>query len=95
MLAFTAGLVWLMYAAKQRQTPAKQPGKKHNVPLFEMVVAVIAMAAWAAALPDSPFEDFDWYGGWFAPILLSTTTTLLPLIAAAAGKTAPTYQQTQ
>ena len=55
----------------------------------------LVVTAWAAALPDSPFEDFDSYGGWFAPIVLSTTTALLPLIAAAVGKRAPTYQQTQ
>jgi len=51
------------------------------------------MAAWAAALPDSPFADFSWYGGWFPPIVLSTTTAVVPLIAAAAGRTAPTYEE--
>jgi hypothetical protein len=95
MLLATAALVWLVYAAKQRETPAKQPGKRYNVPLLEMAVAVTAMAAWGAALPDSPFADFSWYGGWFPPIVLSTTTALLPLVAAAAGRTAPTYEQTQ
>jgi hypothetical protein len=95
MLAVTAGLVWLIYAAKQRQTPVKDPGKWFNIPVFEMAIAVAAMAAWAAALPDSPFEDFHWYGGWFAPIVLSTSIALLPLIAAAAGKTAPSYEQTE
>jgi len=56
-----------------------------------MAIATVAMAAWAAALPDSPFADFKWYGGWFPPIVLTTTTALLPLIAAATGSSAPTY----
>jgi hypothetical protein len=95
MLAVTAGLVWLIYAAKQAETPAKQRGKRFNIPIFEMAVAVVAMAAWTAALPDSPFEDFHWYGGWFPPIVIATTTSLLPLVAAAAHRTVPTYQQAQ
>jgi hypothetical protein len=93
MLAVTAALVWLVYAAKTRETPAKDPGKRFNIPVFEMAIATVAMAAWAAALPDSPFADFKWYGGWFAAIVLSTSIALLPLIAAAAGRTAPAYEE--
>lgn len=93
MLAATAALVWLIYAAKTRETPAKSPGKRRNVPVFEMGMAVAAMAAWAAALPDSPFATFDWYGEWFPPVVLSTSIVLLPLIAAAAGRTGPTYEE--
>lgn len=95
MLGATAALVWLVYAAKTRETPAKDPDKRYNIPVFEMTVAVVAMAAWAAALPDTPFADFDWYGGWLSPIVISTTTALLPLIATAAGKTAPVYEEAQ
>jgi hypothetical protein len=93
MLGVTAALVWLVYAAKTRETPAKDPGKRFNIPVFEMTVAIVAMAAWAGALPDSPFADFNWYGGWFAAIVLSTTIALLPLIASAAGRTAPAYEE--
>jgi hypothetical protein len=93
MLGVSAALVWLIYAAKIRETPAKSPGKRANVPIFEMAMAVAAMAAWAAALPDTPFATFDWYGEWFPPVVLGTTTVLLPLIAAAAGRTAPTYEE--
>jgi hypothetical protein len=53
------------------------------------------MAAWAAALPDTPFADFRWYGGWFSAITLTTTTALLPVIAAALGRDAPSYTETQ
>ena len=95
MLVVTAALVWLIYAAKNRETSAKQPGKRANIPVFEMAIAVLVMAAWAAALPDSPFADFSWYGGWFPPIVLSTTTAVVPLIAAAAGRTAPTYEESK
>jgi hypothetical protein len=87
MLVVTAALSWLIYAAKTRSTDHTP----HDVPVFEMIIAVVAMAAWAAALPDSPFADFKWYGGWFPPIVLGTATALIPLIAQALGKTAPTY----
>lgn len=93
MLAFTAALVWLVYAAKNREAPAKAPNKKRNIPVFEMGIAALAMAAWAAALPDTPFADFSWYGGWFPPVVLSTTTAVLPLIAAAAGRVPPTFEE--
>jgi hypothetical protein len=90
MLVVTAALSWLIYAAKTRT----EDRTRHDVPVFEMVIATVAMAAWAAALPDSPFADFKWYGGWFPPIVLGTTTALIPLIAEALGKTAPTYVET-
>jgi len=90
MLGVTAALVWLIYAAKTRQADRR----RRDVPVFEMAISVVAMAAWAAALPDTPFADFEWYGGWFAAIVLSTTTALVPLIAAALGKTAPIYEET-
>jgi hypothetical protein len=93
MLGVTAALVWLIYAAKTREAPAKAVGKRFNIPVFEMAIAAVAMAAWAAALPDSPFADFHWYGGWFASIVLSTTTALVPLVALAAGRTAPVYEE--
>ncbi len=93
MLGVTVALVWLIYAAKTRETPAKDPDKRYNIPVFEMAIAAVALAAWAAALPDTPFADFHWYGGWFAPTVLATATALLPLIAAAAGRTAPTYEE--
>jgi hypothetical protein len=89
MLGVTVGLVWLIYAAKTRP----EDRRKRDVPIFEMAVATLALASWAAALPDTPFADFKWYGGWFPPLVLSTTTALLPLIAAALGKTAPTYEE--
>jgi hypothetical protein len=89
MLVATAALVWLMYAAKTRGSATDR--RKHDVPVFEMAIAVAAMAAWEAALPDTPFADFSWYGGWFAAIVLSTTVALLPLVATALGKSAPSY----
>lgn len=89
MLVVTAALVWLVYAAKTHQNDIDR--REHDVPVFEMVIAAVAMACWAAALPDSPFQDFKWYGGWFAAIVLSTSAAIIPLIAQALGKTAPTY----
>ena len=91
MLGVTAGLVWLLYAAKTRAYAVDH--RKRDVPIFEMALATLAMAVWAAALPDSPFADFDWYGGWFAGTVLASATTLIPVVATAFGRAVPSYEE--
>ena len=49
MFGVTTALVWLLSTAKNRETNPKAPGKARNIPVFEMAIAALAMAAWAAA----------------------------------------------
>lgn len=89
-LVGTAILTLLIYIAKKRS--ADGAWEKHkDLPVFEIVVAVVAMAAWALALPDTPLADFSWYDAWLAPVILLGTAAALPLVASALGKNPPIY----
>jgi hypothetical protein len=88
-LVVTAGLVWLLYIGKARS----QGGPYREVPLFEMAVAMVALAAWAFALPDTPLADFSFYGDWLPPVVLGLTTFAIPAVASALGKTPPVYEE--
>jgi hypothetical protein len=84
----TTFLVVLVHAGKSRQsnTPFKWP-------LFEMVVSDLAFAAWALALPAAPIVQWSHYGDWFPIAVVLLATSLIPLIAAALGKSTPTYDK--
>jgi uncharacterized membrane protein YdcZ (DUF606 family) len=89
-LVGTLALTYLIYAAKKRSEAGGWKPRK-DIPVFEMTVALVAMAAWSVSLPDSPLLDFEWYGGWIAPVVLLGSTLLIPLVAAALGKIPPVY----
>lgn len=90
-LVGTASLVWLVYLGKSRAAGHKGGGR--DIPLFEMFVAMLAMAAWAFALPDTPLKDFSWWRAGVSSVILTAATLLMPLIASALGKTPPTYEE--
>jgi hypothetical protein len=92
-LVGTAILVWLVYLGKSRAAGHKGPGR--DVPVFEIAMAVLAMAAWAFALPDTPLQDFSWWQKGISPVILTAATLLIPVIASAWGKTPPTYEEAQ
>jgi uncharacterized membrane protein len=90
-LLATAALVWLLYVGK-----ARAEGRPYrDVPVFEMAVAVVALGAWACALPDTPLADFAFYGGWVPPVVLGLTTAAIPAVASALGKTPPVYEEAE
>lgn len=90
-LVFTAALTWLIYLGKRRQAGTRGPGR--DLPIFELSVAVVAMAVWACALPDSPLLDFEFWDTKDASVLLLVATALIPVVANALGKTPPTYEE--
>ncbi len=69
-----------------------QPDDKFAWPVFEMVVAPIAFAAWAFALPDTPLSQFPHYDLKWNAAILSVTTTGIVLVANALHKS-PDYDQ--
>ena len=87
----TGALVWLMYLGKARAAGHKLDGP--DIPVFEMLIAIAAMAAWALALPDNPLQSFSWWKEGISPVILSAATFLIPLVAAALGKSPPTYEE--
>jgi hypothetical protein len=88
--AATAVLVYLIYKAKTSASGYEKG--RADLPVFEMSLAVVALAAWASALPDTPFADFAWYGDWWPPFIIPFSIAVIPLIAAAARRSPPTYE---
>ena len=90
-LVGTGALVWLTYLAKARAAGHKGSGR--DVPVFEIVIAMAAMAAWALALPDNPLQAFSWWQEGVSPVILTAATFLIPLVAAAIGEAPPIYEE--
>jgi len=62
---------------------ARRSGKQFNWPLFELLVAPLAFAGWAMALPDTPLLDFKGYNtaiGGFILLALTVGTAVLAYI---------------
>jgi hypothetical protein len=89
-VAATPLFVWLLYAAKVRSAGKPLPASPRTWPLWEMVAATVAYAAWVFALPKSPFRSFpDWYSPALAGVLVLIVTTLLGLLATIVPRTLP------
>jgi hypothetical protein len=74
-------------------TMAKTPaGQGFSLPWFEMVVAPVAFAAWAFALPDTPLNSVVGYDIKWNAAILTITTTGITLIANALHKS-PDFDQ--
>jgi hypothetical protein len=87
-LVGTAVLVVLIYTAKWQDAPDKD----YKFPLFEIVIADLAFAAWALALPAAPSAEWGW-GDWFPVAVLLLATSLIPLIAGALNMNPPIYTE--
>jgi hypothetical protein len=90
-------LFWLMIAANPIVVilllmAKKQPGDKFPFPWFEMVVASIAFAAWALALPDTPLNSISGYGIQWNAAILTVTTAAITLVANALHRS-PDFDQ--
>jgi hypothetical protein len=81
-LIVTPIVLWLIFAAKVRSAQKPLPLLPKSWPLWEMCAATIAFAAWAFALPATPFREFkDWYNTGLAAVVVLTTSTMLGLVA--------------
>jgi hypothetical protein len=100
-LLATPLVVWLLYAAKvlNSNSGIAATDKKKLLPLapwkwpvWEMVAATIGYAAWAFALPNSPFRDFTaagFYSQALAGVIVLVVSTILGLIAPVVCGTLP------
>jgi hypothetical protein len=78
----TPVVVWLVYAAKVKNSQRPVPAAPSKWPLWEMVAATVAYVAWAFALPDTPFMEFqNWYSAALGGVIVLIVSTLLALIA--------------
>ena len=67
-------------------------GDAFKVPVFEMIIAPIAFAAWAFALPDTPLSSISGYGIRWNTAILTITTVSITLVANALHKS-PDFDQ--
>ncbi len=70
----------------------KESGDRFKLPVFEMIIASIAFAAWAFALPDTPLSSISGYGITWNAAILTVTTTAITLVANALHRS-PDFDQ--
>jgi len=81
-LGFTPVVVWLLYGAKLKAAQKPLPLNPRTWPLWEMFAATVAYSAWAFALPNSPFSQFqNWYSSGLAGMAVLVASTILGLLA--------------
>ena len=80
-LVLTPTVVWLVYATRVKTSERRLPLNPSQWPMWEMFAATVAYAAWAFALPATPFASFPWYSASIAGIAVLATSMLLGLLA--------------
>jgi hypothetical protein len=65
---------------------ARQSKQAFTWPIFEMIVAPIAFAAWALALPDTPLLDICGYSTAWGGFIVLVTTVAIAVVAWVLGK---------
>ena len=80
-LLATPVVVWLVYGAKLKNADHPLPLTFGSWPLWEMSAATIAFAAWAFALPESPFAALPHYSSALAGVVVLITSGALGLVA--------------
>jgi hypothetical protein len=80
-LVATPIIFWVVYAAKLKSAQKPIPLGFSTWPLWEMTAATVAYAAWAFALPKTPFLDFGWYTPALGSVAVLVASTVLGLLA--------------
>ena len=80
-LIITPVIVWLLFAGKVKAAGKLIPASPSKWPVWEMSAAIVAFAAWAYALPDSPFSRFSWYTVALGTLVVLVVSTALGLLA--------------
>jgi hypothetical protein len=82
-LIATPIVVWLVYGAKLLAVNKSIPLEYSKWPVWEMFAATVAFCAWAFALPNSPFSEYNtsWYSSALAGVVVLVASTVLGLLA--------------
>jgi hypothetical protein len=84
-------VVYLIYMGKRR---SNSDLKALPSPVFAMIIAPVAFAAWAFALPDTPLSSISGYGIQWNTGIITVATSAIWLVAYALGQS-PNYDQVQ
>lgn len=79
-LIATPIIFWLVYAAKLKSRGKNLPLSPAAWPVWEMIAATVAFAAWAFALPEPPARP-AWYTAAISSLAVLVVSTLLGLLA--------------
>ena len=85
-LVATPLAVWIAFATKVKTAGKPIPLSPKQWPLWEIIAATIAYTGWKFALPNTPFQQFNWYSTGLAGFLVL-------LISWGLGGLAPLMQQ--
>lgn len=77
----TPVVVWLVYGAKLKNADIPVPLNFGAWPVWEMSAATLSFAAWAFALPQSPFNAFHWYSSALSGVVVLIASAVLGLLA--------------
>jgi len=69
--------VWASFATSWRASNSTLPLSPRQWPSFAMAASLLAFAAWAFALPQTPFAVFGWYNSAIAGLVVLITLTVL------------------
>ncbi len=86
LLVATPLALWLTYGSRLVTAGRGLPLHPKRWPKVEMAFATIAFAAWAAALPDSPFREIENYGQALSGFVVLAVTVILPMVAPVVGR---------
>jgi hypothetical protein len=85
-------VVWVLYAGQTRAKDGYLPKSPNEWPRWEMFAATVAFAAWAFALPQSPFAAYSWYSAPIAGVVVLVAVTVLGLLAPVIGQSIRPHQ---
>ena len=86
---FVALAVTPLFVVSDFLAKAREQGTSRKLPVYNIIAAAIAFAAWGFALPASPFGDLSWYSAGWAGFVALAASIVLGRLGAALGKPSP------
>jgi hypothetical protein len=86
-LAGVVAVLAIGYAVGYRAIAAKQARRSFKFPWIPVATTFLAFAAWVFAIPNSPFNEFDFYTPELGAAIGTIFATAISFVAAVTGET--------
>lgn len=86
-LAAVVAILAVGYAIGYRAIAARQARQRFVFPLVPVLTTVLAFAAWIFVIPNSPFNEFDFYTAELGAAIGMIVATAISFVAAVTGET--------